>query len=225
MTTAANDDDARLLFLARTHHRPIVIGPEDAPTGSRVGGPPPVPLATAPPRCPRCGGPMLYMLTIAGDLLGERVARGRAVSMLCCRDFDCMWASHHVIEPSSLHLVAHDDAPRGEPGSELDTAFEGRRLLAGPIAEDPLRDGAVYTDAAKIGGGPGYIQGWGPSQGAVAEAGGRVFLLQWSENAFPRDMKCGPVPLMFGVAYLFARVDDATRLPVLEDVCGFWQNT
>lgn len=192
-----------------------------------MGGRPPAPLAAAPPRCPVCNGALEYVLTLAGDTLGERVARGKAVSLLACRDLGCSLDTQRSVEKSSTVLVVHDDAPRAAEAGELETEFEGRRLIVGPLKADPLRDGRVRIDASKIGGQPGYIQSWGDEQVAAYRARGGEFLLQWSENTYPDvdDMKLGSYPFLCGVVYIFARVDPETKLPVLEDVVALWQNT
>ena len=174
-----------------------------------------------------CGGPLEYVLTLAGDTLGERVARGKAVSLLACRDIACRMNSHELVEKSSTVLLVHDDAPRAAEASELQTEFEGRRLITGPLTPDPLREGSVYTDASKIGGLPGYIQSWGDEEASKSRERGGEFLFQWSESSYAsaHEMKQGPAPFLFGVVYIFARVDPETKLPVLGDVMSFWQNT
>lgn len=225
MSLADAKDTLDLIYVARTHHLPLSIDTADAETGSRVGGRPPAPLAAAPPRCPVCAGALEYVLTLAGDTLGVAVAKGRAVSLLTCRDIACRMKSHSIVEPSSLVLAVHDDAPRAAEGGELATDFEGRRLLAGPPEPDPLNEGMVYTDASKIGGMPGFIQRWGDKEASKSRARGGEFLFQWSENTYRRDMRQGAYPFLGGVVYVFSRVDPETKLPTLEDVVGFWQNS
>lgn len=227
MSSSDATDTLSALYLARTHHLPLLIDATDSATGSRVGGNPPAPVAAAPPRCPVCGGALEYVLTLAGDTLGERVARGKAVSLLACRDLGCSIGTQRSVEKSSTVLVVHDDAPRATEAGELATEFEGRRLIVGPVEPDPLREGRVYTDASKIGGQPGYIQNWGDQEVAAYRERGGEFLLQWSENSYAdvSEMQQGSAPFLFGVVYIFARVDPETKLPVLEDVVALWQNT
>lgn len=227
MRSSDPTDTRDALFLARTHHLPLVIDRADSATGSRVGGNPPAPIAAAPPRCPVCGGALEYVLTLAGDTLGERVAQGRAVSLLACRDIGCSIGTQRSVEKSSTVLVVHDDAPRAAEAGELATEFEGRRLIVGPLEEDPLEEGRVDTDASKIGGRPGYIQNWGDRQIAAYRERGGEFLFQWSETTYPDldDMKLGSYPFLFGVVYIFTRVDPETKLPTLEDPVALWQNT
>jgi hypothetical protein len=212
--------DHERLFSARTHHRPIQIGPKDAQTGSRIGGRAPQVLAADPPKCPSCGGPLQYLLTLAGDTLGEGVARGQAVSMLMCLDYDCRQNSHELAPGSSLVFRVHEDSPRADAPTPLDGKTEGRALTAGVATPDPLRDGAAYIDASKIGGRPGYVQSWGGEEADKARAGGADFLFQWSDAGYPPDMKVGKSLLAFGVAYAFARLE-----PQLGEVVGFWQNS
>ncbi|HYF64962.1 MAG TPA: hypothetical protein VD886_19210 [Herpetosiphonaceae bacterium] len=210
------------LFGERSQAITFTIGESDAATGSRVGGTPPSALAEERPACPRCAGPLEYVWTLAGDVLPAAVARGRALSLLCCRDLGCLMASHAPAEPSSLVLRVHADSPRAAAPGPLDSSFEGRRLLAGPPAgEDNDSDG----DRSKIGGRPWYLQGDDAGAEERLAASGRGFLLQWSENSYRRDMKRGAYPFLFGVVYVFGRLDPATRLPALEGLQGFWQNS
>lgn len=227
MSSPDSLDPLNALYIARTHHLPLLIDATDSETGSRVGGRPPAPLVAAPPRCPVCGGPLEYVLTLAADTLGERVARGKAVSLLACRDLGCSLGTQRSVERSSTVLVVHEDAPRAAESGELETEFEGRRLITGRLEPDPLREGHVYTDASKIGGLPGFIQNWGDKQVSAYRERGGEFLLQWSENsyAFAHEMEQGSSPFLDGVVYIFARVDPETKLPVLEDVVALWQNT
>ncbi len=227
MSSSDAPDTLSALYIARTHHLPLLIDATDTETGSRVGGRPPAPLAAAPPRCPVCSGALEYVLTLAGDTLGERIARGKAVSLLACRNLGCSIGTQRNVERSSTVLIVHDDAPRAAESGELQTEFEGRRLITGLLEPDPLREGRVYTDASKVGGRPGFIQNWGDDQVAALRARGSEFLLQWSENSYAdaQEMEQGAAPFLFGVVYIFARVDPETKLPVLEDVMSFWQNT
>jgi hypothetical protein len=212
----------RELFVARSRTITFTIGDDDAAGGSRVGGMPPAALNEERPFCPRCAGPLEYIWTLAGDVLPAAVADGRALSLLCCRDLGCLMMSHAPIEPSALVLLTHADSPRATTPGPLDSSFEGRRLIGGrPAPEDIANDG----DRSKIGGRPWYLQG--DDSGAEEELArsGRGFLLQWSENTYRRDMKRGSYAFLFGVVYVFCRFDPHSRLPILEDVQGFWQNS
>jgi hypothetical protein len=222
--------DFTKLFIDKSHHREILVDAGDSTEGSRIGGRPPAILAAGSQRCPLCGGPMSYVLTLAGDLLGDEIADGKAVSLLACREYECLCKSHRLITPSSTALVVHEDDSRAIEASELDFAPEGRRLTLGKMEPDPPSDDGwgVATDAAKLGGGPGYIQSWGAEEASKAD--GRVFLFQWSENALAiayrtRGLKSGPHVFLGGVVYVFSRTDPATGRPKLVDLAAFWQNT
>jgi hypothetical protein len=219
------DDEREPLFAGRTHHREILIDMVDTREGSRFGGQPPASLAAAPPRCPVCGGALQYVLTLAGDTLGDEIARGNAVSLLACREYACLMTSHALTEPSSTVLVTHDDTPRATRSSELDTVTEGRRLVLGKLTPDPMRDGWVYTDANKLGGGPGFIQTWGPEEAEKAERYNRRFLFQWGEHFGKSGIKFGSYVFDGGVVYVYSRFDPITRLPELADLVAFWQST
>jgi hypothetical protein len=217
--------DWQSLFIDRTHHRRIRVAPADQQDGSRVGGRPPAVLASAGPACPLCGGPLLYVLTLGGDLLGPDLARGRAISLLTCRSYDCRMTCHALKQPTAVVLMPHDESPRAAVPSTLDAETEGRALVLDAAEPDPVEDDWVTTDASKLGGRPGYIQSWGPEENAKAEAAGGVFLFQWSENAYPsKSMKVGPYPFDFGVVYVYCRADPVTGLPVLEAPAAFWQS-
>jgi hypothetical protein len=210
------------LFARRNHAITFSIGGDDAPSGSRVGGAPPAALAEERPFCPRCAGPLEYIWTLAGDVLPAALAQGRALSLLCCRDLACLMMSHAPIEPSALVLAVHADSPRSPTPGPLDSSFEGRRLLAGPPEqEDDDSDG----DRSKIGGRPWYLQGDDSRAEDELARSGHGFLLQWSENTYRRDMRRGSYAFLFGVVYVFCRFDPHTRLPALESLRGFWQNS
>jgi len=221
-----NADDFASLFIERTHHRRILVDGGDTHEGSRVGGKPPAPLAATPPRCPVCSGPLRYVLTLAGDTLGEEIAHGKAVSLLACRDYDCLATSHKLTDPSSTVLVVHDDAPRAIQASELDTVTEGRKLTLGEATPDPIEDGYVTIDASKLGGRPGYVQAWGPKWEAKAAERGGGFFFQWSESSFATSgIESGPFTFDGGVVYVFSRIDPAMSLPELADLGAFWQSS
>lgn len=212
-------DLGHLLFVARTHVRPVQVGPVDARTGSRVGGAPPVSLAASPPTCPVCGGTMEYVLTLASDLLTDEVAHGKALSVLVCRDPSCRVKAFDVLRPSSLLLVAHEDEERAPPGSALEGTFEGRQLLPGELR--PAAD--ATCDDSYVGGKPDLIQPRGAKQIDALEKEGFAFVVQWAEAAIPRTMKRGTYPFGFGNALLFLPLHPDTRIPELRDPVGFWQ--
>lgn len=224
MRSGGDLDIRDALFFSRTHHREILAGTEDCDCGSRLGGKPPQVLADAPPRCPLCGGILLYVLTVASDLLGDEISNGKAVSLLACRDYGCRAKSHALIEPSSTVLMVHDDDQRATAESELDAACEGRRLVAGDVKPDPVvEDDWVETDSSKLGGRPGYIQAWGPEEGARTTG---QFLFQWSENTLAlADVKSGPCPFDFGVVYAFCGIAPDGHTPRLEKFTAFWQSS
>jgi hypothetical protein len=214
------------LFLDRSHHREIVVASLDSAAGSRIGGRPPAVVAAAPPTCPLCSGPLLYVLTLGADALGPEIAAGRELSLLVCRSYECRMQSHALVKLSALVLVTHEASPRAAMASALDAETEPRALVLGPPTPDPVEDDWVMTDAAKLGGRPGYIQSWGPEEAAKAEATGAVFLCQWSENAYAIEgMEVGPYPFDGGVVYIFCEADRATGLPDLNAPQAFWQSS
>ena len=215
------DEIMEKLFIERNHFRPFEVGQDNAPTGSRVGGAAPANLERSPPVCPICAGPVQYILTLASDLLGEPVARGKVVSLLACTDFRCLQESSSLIEPSSLLFLVHDDVPRAAPGGSLKSELEGRRLVAGP-----LQEGSPTCDDSCVGGKPEYIQpDSGRTEEEKAKAMGAGFLFQWAETSCPNDMEIGTYPFGFGAVYVFAKLDPDTGLPQLEGLMGFWQNS
>ena len=127
--------DSDALFIDRAHHRKILVAPDDREYGSRVGGRPPAALAAAAPVCVRCGGPLLYVLTLGGDTLGPAVARGRALSLLTCRDYECRMQCHALVRPSAIVVLVHADTPRAAIPCVLDAETEGRALILGPALE------------------------------------------------------------------------------------------
>jgi len=221
-----NENWLNQVFVARTHHRRIIVGSADAPTGSRMGGKPPSRLASSPPKCACCGGPLEYVLTIGNDIVGDQIAHGNFLSMLCCRRLECLWRGREIVAPSPIALVFHPEDRRADSASEIDSTSDGRILTLGPVCEDPVDEyGSVDTDRSKLGGGPGYIQAWGDEQTARARSDGRCFLFQWCETDHPRDMDRGTYPFCGGVVYLFSRFSPATILPELAGTTAFWQST
>ena len=219
-------DITQKLFVSRTHHRRILVDRTDAATGSRMGGTPPSTFVTPPRRCPRCGGQLEYVLTLANDTLGSQIADAEAVSMFCCRDLECLWGSRWILDVPSIVLIVHRDAPRAAVRSELDSTSEGRKLVLRDLCEDPLdKSGFVDTDRSKLGGRPGYIQAWGDEEAEKAQRGGRGFLFQWCETDHPNDMDRGTYPFCGGVVYVFSRINPVTKLPELSDLSAFWQST
>ena len=221
-----SNSDSTKLFSVRTHHQKIVIGPEDTNRGSRVGGRPPRSVSLAGPTCPRCRGAVRYQLTLNGEVLGDDVARGKALSMLTCRHFPCLQMSQWFVAPAPIVFVVHDDEPRAEAKSLADSATHGRRLLARPPVADALDPSYLRpTTETKVGGKPGFITSRGDMMAEEVESEGLGFLFQWSEDIYPRGMKVGSFSFAFGVAYVFSKIDPATKLPVLEDLRAVWQNT
>ena len=94
-------------------------GAQDRARGSRVGGRPPAVLAATAPSCPRCGGPLLYVLTLEGDVLGAAVARGRALSLLTCREYECRMQCHALVQPSGLGPRRSSFAPGRPEGTGM----------------------------------------------------------------------------------------------------------
>jgi hypothetical protein len=216
MSVATGDQDR--LWKARTARRRLLVADRDADAGSRVGGRPPTPLSASPPRCPICGGPLLYVLTLAGDVLGEAVASGQSLSVLICRNTACRMKGHVVRSPSPIVIPIGEDAPRASSPSELDSPTEPRALTGSP----PEPDTGDPVELAKIGGKPTFLQRWGAEE---ARRAGGDFLFQWYENAYPKDMSVGPYPFLFGGLFVFTRKDPAAGLPRFESPSAFWQNT
>jgi hypothetical protein len=215
-----------MMFLSRTHHRRILIGSCDVKVGSRMGGRPPACVADSPPRCPICAGTMEYLFTLADDVLSRPVARGMVLSAFCCRGIECRMKSGALINISPIVFLVHSESVRAERGGELDSAFEGRSLVLGPLCEDPRdEEGEVRIDRSKLGGCPGYIQAWGDDQAEKARVAGCDFLFQWSESGYPRDMKTGPEPFLGGVVYVFSRLDSDAKIPTLARLLAFFQFT
>lgn len=185
------------------------VADHDAPTGSRVGGSPPVGVDRV---CPTCGGRAEYVLTLGPDVLGPTVD-DRALSLLACADIGCRMLGPEGSK--SVLVVAHADTPRA---TERDDGFEGRALVA---TEAP--DAEVTSDDSAVGGSPGYLQSWGYEAGPELEAAGRPPLAQWSEVSYRRDMRCGAYPFLFGTVYLHAAPTPDGRVD-LGTAGGFWQN-
>jgi len=219
------DADRRRLFVDRTHHRPLVVEPADRARGSYVGARPPRGVVAQKPRCPACGGGLMHQFTLGGDALGDEMCEGRTITMLCCRDIACRMKTRGLVTPSAIVFVVHDESERAAEPTEWDGPAEGRGLALGPTTLDEHPETRVIPTLAKIGGRPGYINNWGEKQQASAEEGGRALLVQWSEEIYPRKMKAGPQPFLFGVVYVWTRVNPATKVPGLADALAFWQNT
>lgn len=220
LTVVGRMIDTHSLFINRTHHCIIEVGSIDSLAGSRVGGAPPLSLAASQPTCPMCAGGVEYVLTLSGDVLTDTISRGRALSVLVCRDIMCRMKSFRPMQPSSLLLAIHEDEGRASITSNIEGMFEGRRLVLGET-----RLGGATCDDSALGGLPGYIQPRGAIYDKELSRKGFAFLAQWSEVCLPRTMKRGEDPFLFGSLYLFARCNAATLLPELQDVIGFWQNS
>ena len=214
------------MFRDRTHHREILISSADASEGSRVGGRAPEAVVAANPRCPRCGSPMAYLLTLAADVLGEKIAGGNAASLLYCRKFSCRNRSQRLIEGSALMVLVTEASPRAAAASDLDAELAGRVLTVGPLREDSRgEDGEVEVDYSKLGGQPSYIQqGWSDATAKLAQAKGQEFFFQWSDR-YPDDMNVEELPFAGGVVYVFCSIDPGSKLPRIAELSAFWQNT
>ena len=215
--------DLENLFAKRTHHRRLLVDDADAAVGSRLGARPPACLASSVPKCPRCGGALQYQFTLAPDVLGAEISGGRSVSMLVCRAFKCRAESHGLVTPSAIVFAIHDESPRSDAASELDSVTAGRKLVLGPVVEDLHPETKVVVSSSKLGGAPGFISNWGEQDAAKVEANGGGLLMQWSEEMYPRGMKVGPAPFQLGVVYVFSKV--VAGVPTLEDLGAIWQNT
>lgn len=214
------------MFRDRTHHREILISSADANEGSRVGGRAPESVVAASPQCPRCGGPMAYLLTLAANVLGEAIAGGNMASLLYCRKFSCRNRSQRLTEGSALVLLVTEASPRSAAASELDAELVGRALTLGPLREDARgEDGEVETEHSKLGGRPGYIQrGWSDATEQLAHAKGQEFLFQWADR-YPEDMEVEELPFAGGIVYVFCTTDAGSMLPPISALSAFWQNT
>lgn len=137
-------------FDARTHSRPLDLGPGDVDTGSRVGGPPPATLPEV--TCPGCDRPMLYMLTVERDLVPELLADDQAASLLACSG-RCLGDSI----TGGARLATHPAGPRSAAGSAPAWGKRGRALVAGPPRDEQGLENEGLL-GAKIGGRPGWLQ-------------------------------------------------------------------
>lgn len=127
--------DARRVFVARTHSRSLAVDASCRATGSRVGGAPPGPIGDRAQRCGRCGAPLLYVLTLEADALGDDVARGRAASLLACGGA-CLAEGPLLGEGQASVVLVHEPSPRG-PSVEWQWAPRGRGLTAGRAGAGP----------------------------------------------------------------------------------------
>ncbi|MGB4774991.1 MAG: hypothetical protein WBP45_07465 [Daejeonella sp.] len=208
------------LFVEQTHFCPLEVGETDSSSGSRFGGVPPVSFGILPLKCPVCSGPVEYVLTLAKDILTDKIAQGKAISVFICRDIHCKLKSWQVIFPSSLLILIHKDEGRAPQGSSSDSTFKGRRLFA-----NELRPGIVTCDDSAIGGRPGLIQNSGMKKVEELARQGFQFLAQWSEVSLPNTVDGGTYPFGFGNVYLFAPMNPTTFMPELRGMICFWQNS
>jgi hypothetical protein len=235
MSLTAIAPDLRLLFVERTHSRPLLVDPGDRATGSRVGGAPPEAISADDRRCARCGATLLYVLTLEGDVLGEAVARARAASLLACGG-GCLGPDPVLGEGHASVVVVHSPSARGA-ATEWQWAPEGRGLSAGALEldPDPALDAVQPGDppewasrawpappprrGSKVGGPPGFLRG---PPAIEMEAEGSGFLCQIADDL--GAIECGARAFLLGgdgAFYLYGRVDGA--LPSLDDVRGFSQ--
>lgn len=205
------------LFTARSHFRPIVIPRGNVRAGSRIGGVMPSCFSGLPP-CPRCGRQSCYFVTIEGDLVGDEVAQGRAVSVFSCCDAGCLLSSSALdASPPSVFAITHAPSPRGRgPGGGILTWGRMR-----PDKKCP--QGGSTIETCKIGGAPFHVQSSVGIDEQHAAAQGLSFLLQLDEQQLGKHTtKMG---FWGGVVYLFAQTDPATGLPTLEGVRASWAST
>lgn len=207
------------LFGHRSHFLGMKVAPADRQSGSRIGGRPPqacLPLD----RCPRCGGPLSYYLTLD---LADPFGSGKQISIFLCRDFACLLsssASTLIPEKSSLRIVVHPPSPRAGLPTEADSHLEPRGLQLMEEASEPSAP-AWPHDGSKVGGRPSLLQKEGID--LELEKTGLQFIAQWNELDFPRGMRIGTYPLAGGTLYLFGRLADASLDTT--HLFGFWQRT
>ncbi|HKC89673.1 MAG TPA: hypothetical protein VKG02_27075, partial [Blastocatellia bacterium] len=106
----------------------------------------------------------------------------------------------------------------------LDSPIEGRRIVAGQIVED-VNEHKERDQSSKIGGHPGLIQHSGAADVEKLATEGQNFIFQFSEEAYPADMKFGSYPFAFGAVYVFGRF--SVERPVIDATmtAAFWQST
>jgi hypothetical protein len=225
MSLLSRADVVRQVLVDRTHAIPLLVGDDDAPAGSRIGGAVPAVLAGEPPRCPACGRQLLYHLTLEADVLGPLLPSDRALSVLVCPDIVCRLRSGRPQDVPSLVILAHDASPRAPNPGPNDSDLPGRRIASGPVALDEQRFGRRIRplELSKIGGTPHYIQEE-PSKGEALEEEGLRFLFQWNEGSYPPSFFSRDLPLRAGGLWAFAELD-----PVSHGIGGtiraFWERT
>jgi hypothetical protein len=210
--------------LFSTHHLPILLSNDDTEQGSRMGGRIPS-CIQGDTNCPVCQGPVEYLLTLAPDTLGQEISQDKEISMFVCKDFDCRWSGQRVVHPSPLIFIVHDASTRNNEITLMDSPSDGLGLIAGPLTLDPVENGFVTMEHTKIGGGPGWIQGWGKGETEKITEQGYIFLFQYTEPVYPDHKMPGADPFGFGTAYVFGKKQTGSNLPSLNEVVAFWQKT
>jgi hypothetical protein len=228
MTEPMEANELHLLFGTRTHSRGLTVLPASPPankvTGSRVGGRPPASVVDLAPTCPRCGGGLEYVMTLACQAFSAAESEGDAVSLLCCRDMACRMGSASINDPPSIVALCHKNGPRSSAPTALDSPFEERELGWGVPEQEPRdQHGDSTAEDSKIGGLPSFFQSRGWDDDEKANAMGLGLLLQWSESIFPREgMVRGAYPFMFGTVYVYCKFD-ANRAALADGtIKAFW---
>jgi hypothetical protein len=221
-------NELHLLFGTRTHSRALTVLPASPPAGevtsSRVGGRPPASVVDLAPTCPRCGGGLEYVMTLACHAFSAAESEGDAVSLLCCRDVACRMASASINDPPSIVALCHKNSARSPAPTTLDSPFEERELGWGAIEQEP-RDahGDSTAEDSKIGGQPSFFQSRGWDDDEKASSMGLGLLLQWSESIFPREgMVRGAYPFLFGTVYVYCKFDANRAVLANDAVKAFW---
>jgi hypothetical protein len=204
MTDPSEPESFALLFTERTHHAPILIGTADVPSGSRIGG-------TAPEgvQPELTGGPLTYFFTLGADVLGLLIEAGTELSFFYRRDMEARLGATPGTEADLLTVIAHPAGRRAAESRELDSPLRGRSLTLGELARDRDVRGIVSLET-KLGGAPGLIQEE-PMYLEPVERRGLSFLLQISEENFPREMLVGSYLFYYGAVYVFTVFDRRTR--------------
>ena len=207
------------LFVSRTHHVPLIVGPEDSVSGSRIGGAAPACFDTRAPACPCCGAVMLYYLTLDPVVEAEM---SEALSVFYCSDFECLLRSTDVQDKPALVALGHPASARSTSEGSHHAPFEGRSLLEGSLTLD-FNEYRERVQGSKRGGEPGLIQGWDVVDNVEA-LNGLSFLFQFDEDSIPDDMDYDEAPFAFGSIYIFAHLDAARAAIDVTRTVAFWQS-